>query len=207
MMQALKSTNFEIPTDNGTSKRCGVDFIKIEVPKNVRVKRNRRKKNKGKGKGKRSTGARGHDNAHLITTCESGEVVEATWIGTPPDHEAYNKKKKVLRSRREEQSRREAEKKAAKDNEEDREDQNVDQEYLDLGVDADLFAVQIDKEGEKDETFSSQNNNNDKQKTSTQDQTSKKKKKETEPEPESDRRKTYFFPTPHTTVFTLIFIF
>ena len=88
--------------------------------------------------------------------------------------------------------RREAEKKAAKNNEEDQEDQNVDQEYLDLGVDTDLFADQIDKEGEKYETFSSRNNNNNKQKTPTQDQTSKKKKKETEPEPETDRRKTYF---------------
>ena len=187
MVQALMSTKFEIPTDNGTSRRCGVDFIKIEVPKNARVKRFRLKKEKGKGKGKKSTG---HDNAHFLTTCESGKVVEATWIGTPPDHEPYIKNKKVLKSRREEQTCKEA-----KDNEENQEDKNADQEFLDLGVEADLFADQSNREGkrgEKDETVSSRNNNNEKQIPPTTEQITKKKKKETvpKPKPESDHRKT-----------------
>ena len=34
LIQALKSTKFEIPMDNGTSRRCVVDFMNIEIPKN-----------------------------------------------------------------------------------------------------------------------------------------------------------------------------
>ena len=34
LIQALKSIEFEIPMDNGTSRRCGVDFMNIEIPKN-----------------------------------------------------------------------------------------------------------------------------------------------------------------------------
>ena len=82
---------------------------------------------------------------------------------------------------------------AARDNDVDREDQNADQEYLDIGVDEDLFA------GEKEETSSNRNNNN--AKTSTKNQPAKNqptKKKDTVPVPETDRRRTYFFLTPGT---------
>ena len=75
----------------------------------------------------------------------------------------------------------------------DREDQNADQEYLDIGVDEDLFA------GEKEETSSNRNNNN--AKTPTKNQPAKNqptKKKDTVPVPETDRRRTYFFLTPGT---------
>ena len=84
MVQALKDSNFEIPMDNGTSKRCGVDFINIEVPKEARIKRNRRKREKAKGNVKKSAG---HENAKFLTTDESGKIVEATWTGTPPNHD------------------------------------------------------------------------------------------------------------------------
>ena len=71
MVQALKTSNFEIPMDNGTSKHCGVDYINIEIPKDTRVKRNHRKREKGKGKGKKSAG---HDNAQFLTTYEFGKA-------------------------------------------------------------------------------------------------------------------------------------
>ena len=42
LIQALTSIKFEIPMDNGTSRRCGVDFMNIEIPKNARTKQTKR---------------------------------------------------------------------------------------------------------------------------------------------------------------------
>ena len=42
LIQALKSIEFEIPMDNSTSRRCGVDFMNIEIPKNARTKQTKR---------------------------------------------------------------------------------------------------------------------------------------------------------------------
>ena len=42
LIQALTSIKFEIPMNNGTSRRCGVDFMNIEIPKNARIKQAKR---------------------------------------------------------------------------------------------------------------------------------------------------------------------
>ena len=55
MVQALKTTKLDIPMDNSEAKRCGIDFMKIEIPKNAKIKKVRRKRKKEKGNGKRST--------------------------------------------------------------------------------------------------------------------------------------------------------
>ena len=48
MVQALKSIELDIPTDNGEVKRCGVDFMKIEIPKiTAKIKKVRKKREKG----------------------------------------------------------------------------------------------------------------------------------------------------------------
>ena len=39
MVQILKKLNFEIPLDDNTSARCGVDFLNIRVPKEARIRR------------------------------------------------------------------------------------------------------------------------------------------------------------------------
>ena len=49
MVQALKTTKLDIPMDNSEAKRCGIDFMKIEIPKNAKIKKVRRKREKGKG--------------------------------------------------------------------------------------------------------------------------------------------------------------
>ena len=75
MVQILKKQNFEIPLDDSTSKRCGVDFLNIKVPKEARIKRVRRKREKGKGNGKKSPG---HEKAKFLTKDEAGKTVGAT---------------------------------------------------------------------------------------------------------------------------------
>ena len=101
LVQALRKIKFEFPVDYGARKRCGVDFIKVEVPRNAKTKANR-KKNKGKGIGKSSNkaqGTPGREGAQFLTVGESGDIVGATWDGSPPDHEAYQNNQRVLQTR------------------------------------------------------------------------------------------------------------
>ena len=53
LVEALTNIQFAIPMDNGSTKRCGIDFMNIEIPKRARVRRR-----KGKGKRKRSSNPR-----------------------------------------------------------------------------------------------------------------------------------------------------
>ena len=110
MVQALQKSKFEIPMENGTTKRCGVDFLKIAVPNKAKIKRVRQKKEKGKGRGKKSAG---QENVQFLTKDESGKVVGAVWTDPPPIHEPYKKNQRALRPLREEQKKIEAEDKAA----------------------------------------------------------------------------------------------
>ena len=82
LIQALKSIEFEIPMDNSTSRRCGVDFMNIEIPKNARIKqikRTHRKKEKypRRGGGPSREGP-GQEIAQKTTTNEPGKNPTAT---------------------------------------------------------------------------------------------------------------------------------
>ena len=47
MLQELQKIKLNFPIDNGETKNFGIDFMKIKIPKGVKI---RRKKDKGKGK-------------------------------------------------------------------------------------------------------------------------------------------------------------
>ena len=169
LVQALRKIKFEFPVDYGARKRCGVDFIKVEVPRNAKTKANR-KKNKGKGIGKSSNkaqGTPGREGAQFLTVGESGDIVGATWDGSPPNHEAYQNNQRILQARlmqkqklqnmskrRKEDADKQAEKKAdnyvakvakeTKDDDDraDGDDQDQDQDVLELDlskIDTEIF--------------------------------------------------------------------
>ncbi len=60
LVQALKKLGFEFPVVQGVTKNCGVDFIKVEVPKAAREKK-LKTKDKGKGNGKKSKNSKNED--------------------------------------------------------------------------------------------------------------------------------------------------
>ena len=68
LVQALKKLGFEFPVGQGVTKKCGVDFIKVEIPEAARV-RKLKIKDKEKGNGKKSKNSNkaqstpGNDNA------------------------------------------------------------------------------------------------------------------------------------------------
>ena len=134
LIQALKSIKFEIPMDNGTSRRCGVDFMNIETPKNARIKRikrTHRKREKYPGRGKGSSGeGPGQESAQTPTTNEPDKNPTAT----------------------------------AKKDAKNQEVENADQDVLDLDIDVDsvTFDEQTGKEPESKDSAGNGNNNSNK---------------------------------------------
>ena len=100
LIQALKSIKFEIPMDNGTSRRCGVDFMNIETPKNARIKRikrthRKREKYPGRGKGPSREGP-GQEGAQTPTTNEPDKNPTATAKKDAKNQEVENADQDVL---------------------------------------------------------------------------------------------------------------
>ena len=164
--------------ENGTTKRCGVDFLKIAVPNKAKIKRVCQKKEKGKGRGKKSAG---QENVQFLTKDESGKVVGAVWTDPPPIHEPYKKNQRALRPLREEQKKIEVEDKAAQDN-----------DVLDIRINEEMFA------GDKEEASNSKNNNNAKTMSKNKPAKEKTTTKEAKSQDIDDRRSYSFFPIPGT---------
>ena len=159
MLQVLQKIKLNFPTDNGETKSCGIDFMKIDIPKNAKV---RRKKDKGKGNGKKSTN-------HTDKPVKSG-----------------GNKKEVNKPK---------------------EEQNVGQDILELGLgpDTDIFSEQADKETDKVEPTMSKNKNKNYTKIPSEENPQKKQetkapegKKLTDKQKSPDKQKTSFFPPPNS---------